>query len=151
MIWVINTNTNQCRIYNYDKTPAKLTLIKEIIHPENRMKKSEYLTSDKPGRYRASNSAQGTYSQDTDPKDVAIDNFAREIAKELNHGRTSKTFEKLILITPPHMEGLLQHHLDKHVKNLVVHNIQKDLLHLSDHELLEYLQINTKYPGQFSG
>lgn len=147
MIWVINTNTNQCRIYDYHKKPAKLALVKEISHPENRMKKSEYLTSDKPGHYRTSSSAHGTYSQDTDPKDVAIDDFAREIARELNHGRTTNTFEKLILITPPHMEGLLHHHLDKHVKDLVIHNIQKDLIHLSDHELLEYLQKNAKFSG----
>lgn len=145
MIWVVNANSNICRIYDYQKSPAKLTLIKEINHPENKLKKSEFLTADKPGHYQTSNAGHGTYSQQTDPKEHAIENFSREIAKELDHGRTSNIYNKLIIISPPHMEGLLKKHFDKHVKNLITHNIQKDLLHLPDHELLQYVQENTKY------
>jgi protein required for attachment to host cells len=148
MIWVVNTNSNFCRIYDYHKKPAKLTLLKEISHPENKLKKSEYLTSDKPGRYQTTNTAHGTYSQPSDPKEIAIDNFSREIAQQLNHGRTTNEYKELIIITAPHMNGLLNHHLDKHIKNLITHNIQKDLLHLSDQQLLEFLQTHTQYPGQ---
>lgn len=145
MIWVINTNSNTCHIYDYQKSPAQLTLLKEILHPENRLKKSDYLTSDKPGHYQADGTSGGAYSQRTDPKDVAIDDFAREIARELNHGRSTNAYEKLIIITPPHMNGLLFHHLDKHVKELVVNSIQKDLQHLTDKELLTILKTDTKY------
>ena len=146
MIWVVNTNSNMCHIYTYQKSPAELTLLKELNHPENRLKKSDFLTSDKPGHYQSDPShAGGSYSQRTDPKEVAVDDFAREIARELNHGRTTHAYENLILITPPHMHGLLLQHLDKHVKELVTHTIQKDLQHLTDKELLTILKTNTQF------
>lgn len=137
MIWLMNTNSNCCHIYNYDKDQAALILIKKINHPENRHKSSDSFTSDRPGHYHSSNSARAAYSEHTDPKATAIDAFSREIARELNSGRNANLYKQLILIASPHMMGLLQHHLDKHVQKLVIHTIQKDLSHLSERELLD--------------
>ena len=145
MIWVINTNSNVCRIYDYQKAPGALTLLKELKHPESRGKKENYLTSDKPGAYTAGDVAHGTHSPHTDPKTVEIEKFSREIASELDHGRKVNLFEKLIIITPPQMSGLLLNQLDKHVKEKVTHKFQKDLLHLSEKELLDYLKEHAKY------
>ena len=145
MIWVINSNTNHCRIYHYHKTPASLTLLKEIDHPEARGKSGDFLTSDKQGAYIAGNAAHGTYSPHTDPKMVEVEKFSREIAHELTHARNVNSFEKLIIISPSRMSGLLMNQLDKHVKQAVSHHIQKDLVHLSAKELLDYLKENAKY------
>ena len=38
MKWIITANTNLCRIYQFDKHGAKVVLLKEINHPENRQK-----------------------------------------------------------------------------------------------------------------
>lgn len=46
------------------------------------------------------------------------------------------------------MNGLLFQHINNNVKNLVTHNFEKDLLHLADHELLDFLKIHTQYPGE---
>lgn len=147
LIWVVNTNSNTCRIYNYKKKPGQLALFKEILHPENKLRDLD-LTSDKPGHYKANGSAHGTYSQSSDPKEIKIDNFSREIAKELDHGRNSHAYNNLIVIAPPHMNGLLFQHINKLVKNLVSHNIEKDLIHLPDHELLSFLKTHTQYPDE---
>jgi protein required for attachment to host cells len=140
MIWVITANAIACRIYDYKKSPAELTLIKEIFHPENRLKKEEFLTSDKPGHYKSSSSNRGAFSPRTDPKEVEIDNFARQIAKEMDAGRKMNAFNKIILVTPPHMEGLIFQHADKHVKDMVINNIKKDPQHFSEKDLLKYLK-----------
>lgn len=145
LIWVVATDSNTCRIYDYNKKHSRLTLVKEIQHPENKLKDID-LTSGKPGRYKSSGSAHGAYSQPTDPKEIKIENFSREIAGELDQGRTTHAYQNLILIAPPHINGLVCNHINKHVKNLVSHNIEKDLLHLADHELLDYLKIHAKYP-----
>lgn len=145
MIWVVNTNSSACHIYDYQKSPTQLTLIKELSHPQNRHKKSDYLTSDKAGRYKTEMSAASGWEPHTDPKVVEIEKFSREIAKELDHGRNQHNYEKLIVIAPPHMSGVLLEHLNKHVKELIVNTIQKDLQHLSKNELLDFLKINTKY------
>ncbi|HLB43238.1 MAG TPA: host attachment protein [Gammaproteobacteria bacterium] len=144
MIWVINCNSNICRIYEFKKKFTQLHLVKELQHPENKLK-SKDLTSDKPGRYQSSHSAHGTYTQPSDPKEIKIDHFYREIAKELDQGRCQQRYDELIIIAPPHSNGLLFQHLDKHVQNLVINNIKKDLLHLPDHELVKFLSANAQY------
>ena len=147
MIWIINMNSSLCKIYDYQKSPAKLTLVREFSHPESRVKTGDLLTSDKPGHYKAGATQRGTFSQQTDPKDVEVDNFAREIAKHLDQARNQNKYDQVVIITAPHMNGLLLHHIDKHVKDLVTHTIQKDMVHLKEHELLEFVQENTRYPG----
>lgn len=142
MIWVVTANSNMCRIYHFDKHPKKITLLKEINHPENKLKKSDYLTSDRPGRYHTDNSAGGAYSPHSDPKEVAIDSFSREIANELNSGRNTNAYKNLIVVADPHMQGLLFKHLDKHVKDLITNEIQKDIMQLTEHELLQFLGKN---------
>jgi protein required for attachment to host cells len=146
MIWVINSNSNLCRIYLYDKQKPTLQLVKEIHHPENKLKNTD-LASDRPGHYQSSG-AHGSYAQATNPKEVMIDRFYREIAKELEHARTQNSFDKLIMITAPSTNGALMQHLDKQVKSMVTHNLHKDLVNLTEQALLEYLRENTKYPGQ---
>lgn len=146
MIWVIMSDATTCKIYEFNQ-PDHLSLIKEIYHPENKLRDIE-LTADKPGHYKTSGGARGAYTQSSDPKAIKVDEFSREIAKELDHGRNNHAYKKLIIISPPHTSGLLFQHLNKHVKDLVINNIHKDLLHLSDHELLSFLQTHAKYSDQ---
>lgn len=145
MIWVINCNSNLCRIYQYDKQKPALNLLKEIEHPENKLRNSE-LASDKAGNYKAGN-AHGAYAQASNPKEVVIERFYREIANELEHERSKNSYDQLIVITAPSTNGSLVNHFDKHVKPLISHSIQKDLLHLTDKELLTFLREHTKYPA----
>jgi protein required for attachment to host cells len=145
MIWVVITNAVTCKIYHYQKSPAKLLLIHELNHPENRLRKEEFLTSDKPGHYKSSTSNRGAFSPRTDPKAVEYDNFAREIARLLDHGRTDHSYDKLIVIGTPQMNGLLFKHLNKNVQDLVTNEISKDLMKFTERELLEFLKSNTQF------
>ena len=145
MILVLNTNTNFCKIYHYQKNhPAKLSLLKTIDHPENKLKNSE-IGTDRPGHYHSSNTARGAFTPHANPKEVEIDNFSREIMNVLNKEREKQSYQELIIIAPPHMDGMLFQHINKNVKNLVINNIKKDIVHLTDAELLHYLQTEAKY------
>ena len=64
--------SNTCRIYQYSKKPTQLTLLKELKHPENKLKDID-LTSDKPGHYKSSSATHGAYSQPSDPKEIKIE------------------------------------------------------------------------------
>lgn len=138
MVWVINCNTSTCKIYEYKK-PEHLILLKEIYHPENKLKNID-LTSDKQGHYKTNSTTRGSYSPDTDPKQVKITEFLREVAKELDHGRNKQAYEHLIIIAAPQTMGMLIQQLDKHVDGLVSNRIQKDMIHLTDIELLKYIK-----------
>ena len=139
--WVVVADSNTCRIYNYRMRPEHFVLFKEINHPENKLKDTD-LTSDKPGRYIARDVGHGAYSQPSDPKEIKIDSFSREIARELDSGRVNNAYNELIVVSPPHMNGLLFQHVNKHVKDLVAHVIEKDVVYLNDRELLTFLNEN---------
>lgn len=142
--WVLVTDSTTCKLYHYTDTPKQLTLIQEINHPENRLKDIE-LTSDKPGHYKSGGAGRGAFSQQTDPKEIKIEDFARAIDKILDHGRKINSYEKLIIIAPPHMNGLLIQHINKHVKDLITHNIKKDIMHLSGRELQNFVHEHTQH------
>ena len=147
LTWVLVTNSNTCRFYDYCKKSHQLKLLKEIKHPENMLRDID-LTSDKPGRYRGNDAAHGAFSQPSDPKEIKIDDFSREIAKALDHGRNTNAFADLIIISPPHMKGLLLQHLNKHVKEMITHNIEKEVIHLTDKELVAFLHTHTQYSDE---
>lgn len=134
---VILANSNTCGIYDYKK-PTELTLVKTIECPENKLKDRE-LVSDRPGHYNTSSSARGTYEQASDPEKILIDNFAKKLADTLNKWRNEHEFHELVVIMPPHMEGLFLLHLDKEVYKMIKKTLQKNLMNLNQHELLHYL------------
>jgi len=134
--WVVVFDSTMCRIYDYHKT--QLTLIRDIQHPENREKDVD-ITSDLSGHYQVMNGGHGAYAPHSDPKEIRVDTFAREMAHILDHARVANTYEQLILVGPPHIHGLLLNHMTKQVKNLVERNIEKDLVHMQEGELLRYI------------
>lgn len=139
MTWIVSANSNLCRIYSFEPHEKKITLLKTLSHPENREKSGDYFTSDRPGHYQ-SGTAHGSYQPHTDPKENGIQHFSREIADTLDHSRAKNEYTKLILIAEPRMMGLLLEHCKKHVKELIVNQIHKDIVHYTDHELLTFLK-----------
>lgn len=138
MKWIMLANSNDCRIYEYDRHDRHLALVDEISHPENRLKVHD-LTTDHPGHYR-SGSNRGSFAPEVSPLDQSIDDFAREIAKRLDKGRNQHAYEDVTLLVPAKMEGLLFKHLNKHTRALIKLIVQKNVIFMSEHELSKYLE-----------
>ena len=136
--WVVITDTNDCRIYKYSQGNKSLVLIKEINHPDNKLRDIE-ITSDKPGHYKSGIAGRGAFSQQTDPKEILIDDFARDISRELDHGRTTNAYTEIVLFALPHMHGLINHHMNKHVKSMITHAVEKDVMQITTKELLDMI------------
>ena len=138
MKWIMLANSNDCRIYEYDRQHKHLALVQEISHPENRLKIHDW-TSDSPGHYQSAGN-RGSYVPEVSPVELSVDEFAREMAERLDHGRTHHEYDDVTLLMPSKMEGLLNKHLTKHTKSLVEKIVQKNLVFLSEHELAQYLE-----------
>ena len=136
MTWIIIANTNQCHIY--DHKAAKLTLLRTISHPENKLKSSE-LGTDRPGHYQVSTTRRGAYSWVHELHEIKISDFAREVAQELNSAQHKNQFSRLVLIMSAQIEGQILPHLDKDVSSKISQTIQKNIMHLPEHELLAFL------------
>lgn len=142
--WVIVANTNKAKIFAMNKLKFlndkdKLVLVKELSHPESRMHDAE-IVSDKPGRYRAKNSAGDSFNQPTDPRKHEIDNFAHELVKELETGRSNNSFRDIILVVAPAFYGLINARMHPQLKNLVSLIIEKDYVKENDRILAKHLK-----------
>jgi protein required for attachment to host cells len=124
--WVLVANASEARIFGTDRIGEAMECVKEFSHPESRGKGSE-LASDRPGHYQSKGSGHGAFVESSDPKEYEADRFASELAKELDKGRTDKAYRKLVVVAAPHFYGLLNSHMNKHTRAMIVNDIQKDL------------------------
>lgn len=140
MVWVTVANTNNCKIFNYNKKNSELTIHKEISHPELKKNARDNITTERPGSYMSKDSAHGAYEPHFDAKEIEVIKFAEEISNELEHGRNNNLYKELIVISLPHMDGLLMQHLNKHVKKLIIEKIHKDIIKMDNTEIIKFLK-----------
>src|SRR5512135_1712540 len=100
--WIMVANASHAKLFSNQGPNKGLQLVKELLHPESRERTAE-LVSDRVGNYAGS----GSYAQATSPKEVEAERFASEIAHELERGRVTNAYEKLILVTSSHFLGLI--------------------------------------------
>ena len=137
--WVLVANASEARIFGTDKIGEAMECMKEFSHPESRGKGSE-LASDRPGHYQSKGTGHGAFVESTDPKEFEADRFASELASELEKGRNSKAYRKLVVVAAPHFHGLLNSHINKQTRELIVSDIQKDLTDCEPRDLPDRLK-----------
>jgi protein required for attachment to host cells len=137
--WIVLTNTNLCKIYDYIRKDHQLIPIKELEHPQSKAKGTEIL-SDRPGHYKTRSATRGTYEPRTDSKEVEVEKFIHEIADELESARNLNLYHHLVLIAPPHCIGLLNKYLNDQVKNKITTTLNREYVNLSEHDLKLHLQ-----------
>lgn len=139
MTWLVIADSSNCRFYQYDKKLKKVTLVKQLNHFESKLKGID-LVSDGPGHYKSSGATRGAYSPHETPKEAEFEKFARQIAQELLSSLNSNKYNNLILTAPPHMIGLIHQHLDKNVREAIIHDFNKDYTHIPEHEIFDVVQ-----------
>jgi len=138
--WVLIANGSQARLFETEQRPRTLNLITEFNHPESR-EKGVNLASDRAGHFQGdtTGASHGAFNEATDPKEYEMDRFAQELVKELEAGRTTNRYQKLIVASSPHFLGLLNKHMSESLSKLIDKNLDKDYTALSEAELLERL------------
>ncbi len=136
--WILVANASKARLYSKESVKKGLALIKEFAHPESREKASA-LVSDQTGHYMGQGNGRGAFVE-ASPKEVEMEHFALELAKELETGRTHQGYNRLILVASPHFMGLLKARLSSHVLDLVTDTMEKDYSHDTEKELAKHLE-----------
>ena len=95
--------------------------------------------SDRQGSFKGGGAGHGTFLANEDPKKIKIDQFAQEIANSLDVDRKNNAFEHLILVSPPHMNGLLHQHFSKHILRKLDLSIDKSVINFPKIKLLKFL------------
>jgi len=133
--WIMVANASQAKLFANHGPKKGLELIKELQHPESR-EKAANLVSDRIGNFKGS----GSYAQATDPKHHEAERFALEVAHELESGRVSNAYEKLILVASAPFMGLINDRMSHQVRQKVSESINKDYTHLPVKELSGHLE-----------
>ena len=133
--WILVANASTARLYVNNGLKKGLKLIKEFEHPESREKASE-LVSDRP----SAGNAHGYFVPATDPKHHEADRFASQLAKDLEHGRTANSYERLIVVASSPFLGMLNQRLNEHVNSMISDRIEKDYTRLPEKDLRQHLE-----------
>jgi protein required for attachment to host cells len=137
--WILVANASAAYLYvNYG--PKKgLQKLKEFKHYASR-EKVQGLVSDRPGHNRSLGNGRGSYIPATDPKQHQAHNFALQLARELENGRTANSYQRLILVASAPFIGLINSSLGIHVRNLVSDTFEKDYTKTSEKNLSRHLE-----------
>jgi protein required for attachment to host cells len=137
--WILVANASKARLYANLGPKKGLQLLKEVEHPESRQKNAELVT-DGAGHMQGSGNGHGARQPASEPKQNEARSFAQELARELNHGRTTNQFGRAILVAPPAFMGLLNGHLDGPTAQIVTDRFEKDYTKASEKELATHLE-----------
>lgn len=144
--WVLVADASRARLYAQAELAGPLGLVQEFEHAESRMK-GEQLASDRPGRIFRDGGGHGAYAEPSDPKAYEAQRFAQELAQILDKGRVTNSYQKLVVVAPPHFHGELNLHLNAHTREKISSRIEKDYTQLPPKELAERMsehrQLNT--------
>lgn len=136
MILVLIAEAAHYKLFKYTFHPLKLELIKEEENVGFRKQRGKFINiHENPNQTHHT-----SYASPHHFREVTIDKFAQHITEELRKETLNYKDCQIIIIAGPHMGGLLMKHFDNHLTKKLIKNFQKDLLHLSENELLDYLQ-----------
>ena len=137
--WVLVANASEAHLYATERVGEDMSVVKTFSHPESRAKGAT-LASDRPGSTQGRGSSMGSRGDSVDPKNFEAERFAGELADELNKGRTSNAYRRLVVVAAPHFHGLLNSQLNEHTRALVENDINKDFTAYNTRELPERLK-----------
>ncbi len=136
--WILVANASSASLY-MNRGPKKgLEKIREYDHAASREKASD-LVSDRPGHYKSAGNGHGAYVPPTDPKQNEAQQFAMELTRDLEQGRTANAFQRLIIVAPAQFMGLIKGNASAVLKSLVSDHFEKDYTKIDEKALAGHL------------
>lgn len=140
--WIVLADASRARIHLADKQLTRSSLLREMEHPESRAKGID-LVSTARGRTKnrlASDPRRAAMEPTMTAREAEVLAFAREIARELEHGRTHNAFDELIIAAPPQFLGQLRDALSAPLRAMVRADIPKRLTDVADRDVIGRVQ-----------
>lgn len=137
--WILIAHRAGARIFENDGPGTGLKHVDAIAHPEGRLE-DKALGSDKPGRsFDSHGPGRHALGKEHGPAETVAQEFAHALAARLDAGRTQHAYGKLVLVAEPRFLGMLRAALTPQTAALVSAAVEKDLVHVADHDLAAHL------------
>ena len=140
MTWLVNADSTSAKIYKIVHIGGEFLEIKQVLRPESQMKSSD-LAGDRPGRsFDSAAAGRDTMVPHADPKDHEADVFAREVCRFIDHGRATKSFERLVVVAPPDFLGRLRSAISSATNKPVAESLAKNMVGCGEQEIRSRLE-----------
>ena len=137
--WILAADSAFAKVLRTEKKKGSLELVKELEHPESRMKDGE-LYADSPGRsFDSQGQGRHMMENEVDAKKMESIHFARELADMLAQAAREEQFHKLYILAAPAFLGELRGKLDSGVSSKIVAEIPKDVVKQTPEEIRKKL------------
>jgi protein required for attachment to host cells len=137
-IWVLVADNSRARLLSTPFQNGELEEKESFVHTDSRLHDRD-LTSDLPGRaFDSLGGARHAMEQRVDPKDAQAIDFAQQLITYLEDGRVHHRFDRLYVVAPPAMLGLLRDRYG-HLGPMVAGELGKHLTQCTPKELRGHL------------
>lgn len=137
--WVLVADESGARLFATDKIKTELNEFETLTNPDARLHEQELVAGDKGRSFDSHGDNRHAMEPQTSAREQAAIRFAKTIADRLERGATDHAYNRLILVVPPDMLGLLRQELDHNASERVHHTVGKDLVHATPTEILKHL------------
>jgi protein required for attachment to host cells len=141
--WIVAADSSRARVLQVAGRD-QLEEIEDLVNPKGRMNDRE-LTTDAHPRFRGT-AGPGSDRQEMPAVEHEVELFTKQIGRFLDKARIDHRYDKLYLVAPPKMLGLIRKELGKEVEKLVREDFDKDLSWLSAQEIERYLSAKGSAP-----
>jgi protein required for attachment to host cells len=130
----------RARMFRLETRPRGWVLVKAFEHPASRAHVS-VLVTDRPGRSQTPlKGAYGSGLERTSPHRTELRRFAHELATYLNDHARVRAFDRLVLVAPPKLLGMLREELSPGTRARVTRELAHDYTKLDARALDEHLR-----------
>ena len=146
--WIAVGNASRFAIFE-KKKGSSLKFIKSFDNESAHLKVSD-LESDKPGRSfdsfsrstggHQSGTPRHSYTSHQDPKEHAMDNMVKDVATFLDHGHSTHSFDRLILVANSRLLGKMRLALEPATQEAITAQHSKDFAWVFGEDLQERVQ-----------
>lgn len=137
--WVVVADEGNARLFATDKIRTELNEFETLTNPDARLQERELVAGGMGRSFDSHGDNRHAMEPQTSAREQAAIRFARTIADKLEHGAESHAYERLILVAPPDMLGLLRGELDQNALKRIHHTVGKDLVHANPGDILKHL------------
>jgi protein required for attachment to host cells len=138
-IWIIVVDSSRARIFAAGTPLGPLTEVGNLVHGEGRLRNQDLISDDGGRAFDSEGDGRHGMESKTDAKTQEQVNFATEINHYLEQGYQGLNFDRLYLVAPPAMMGLLRNRLDKKIQQVLVGTLDKNLVQLTPIEIRSHL------------
>jgi protein required for attachment to host cells len=141
-IWVVVADEGRARFLELREPGQDLRDVEELTDAAAHADRAD-LRRDAQGRFHGPGGQQGpgsgTAPPRTDELDKEADLFARRVAERLVDAHRKHRYEQLRIVAAPRFLGRLRQQLQPEVKDVVLDELDKDLVHLDERTLTQRL------------